>query len=314
MNNEAFQAMVRDRGQSTKEFARAVVEAEFKKKRKSQKRKHDGYSSDSGDEDDKKPKKKGHQDLLRPTQVKGPTKETKEEHQSQQYRDRAKERREGGSGGDPSSMAVVDPDISLPSARKGLDMTLVREERGKLMQMKDNNMSKGSGDHELLDPNGLQTADESQYTMSQFLKESNTLSPEISRYVMDLLDSSKKNLNKKIVCGLEGKILQRTRLIMNALGHPSDRRRAWEVPREIVHSTTQEEYHASPPLSEEMLQEIDRAFPTKQERNESATSATELEPAKSTSKIAKEEDSVAASDEDGDIFDGLDDYVPPKPP
>ena len=305
--------MVRGRGQSTKEFARSVVEAEFKKKRKSHKRKHEGYSSDSSgngdDEDDKKPKKKGHPNLLRPAQVKGSTKEPKEV--TQEYRDRAKERREGGVSSEPSAMAI-DPDLPLPLVQNGLDMTLVRQERGKLLKQKDNNLSKASDHHEHLDLNVLPTLDQDQITMSQFLNESNTLSPEISSYIMDLLDFSKTISKKKVVCGLEGKIVQRTMLVMNALGHPSDRRRAWEVPREIVHATTQEEYHATPPLSEEKLQAIDRAFPTKQARHDSATSVEELEQSQPKAETRKEIDSGAESEENDDIFDGLDDYVPPK--
>ena len=130
---------------------------------------------------------------------------------------------------------------------------------------------------------------------------------------MDLLDFSKNNSSKKVVCGLEGRILQRTRLVMNALGHPSDHRRAWEVPREIVNATAQEEFATTPPLSEEMLEEIDRAFPVKQASREVVTSTTQVDPSQPTAKAGKETDFDGESDDDDDIFDGLDDYVPPKP-
>ena len=132
MNNEGFRKMVHDRD-SSKQIARAAVEAEFQKRRKGKKRRNDDYSSDSDNDD--RPQKKKSALQFRPSQVKGVPNRKSEgdkedsDEECEKYRDRAKERRDAGEpSGDNEDNNVNN---------KGLDMTLVRQERERLRREKD---------------------------------------------------------------------------------------------------------------------------------------------------------------------------------
>ncbi len=311
MNNEGFKKLVLDRGQSTKKIARAAVEAEFKKKGKGNKRKYDDYSSDS-DDNDQKPKKRD-LPLFRPSQVKEKGEENEES--SQTYRDRAKERREGVK--EDSALTAYDHHVSLPITSKGLNLTLVRKERAQLRRNKDDGLEDERNIQEPLLLGALPTTDQALRALETCLAEPSSLSSEISDYLKQFLNFAMKDLSKKVVCGIQGKILQRTRLVMHSLGHPSDRRRTWERPREIIHSKGQD-YPVIPFVSRDILDAIELNFPTKWKNLESGAPTIIQQPTKSSSQNEtmmtpyRKVDDDGDDDDDDDIYCGLDDYVPPK--
>lgn len=358
MNNEAFQKMVRDgSGKSTKQIARAAVEAEFRKRRKGGKKRKlgDDYSSESDNDDDgrdRRPPPKDSKLLFRPTQVKVAASIEGQEEASEKYRDRAKERREGGaaprftkeedkSSSSSALAAAVDPDVNLPVATKGLDLTLVRKEREQLQRKagEEGGISEGDSDADevSLASQTLPTVDQARRSLEKLVSDPysySSIPTELAEYMIQFARTAllwKDQPNKKIVCGVEGKTLQRTSLVMSVESHPSDRRRAWEIPRDRIHPNAQE-YPIVPLLSHEMLDSLERFFPPKSKKNSQValSSTTEIkDAAESSVALAKEETihskpsqlkdtetkpdtTMNDEDDDDDIFGGLDDYVPPK--
>jgi hypothetical protein len=366
MNNEAFQKMVRGAStQSSKAIARAAVEEEFKKRHKGKKRKHgDDYSSESdndNDDDDKKDKrrKKDGTLLFRPTQVKGGAAAASDEQEEDTYRDRAKERREGGAAprlskeeSSASALATADnQEIPLPVATKGLDLTLVRKERQQLQRKGGGSGSSdegGENEDEALDQaaaafsasQGLPTIDQARRSLEKMVADPSShsaLPTELAEYAMQYATTtfSLKESNKKIVCRVEGRTLQRTCLVMSMEAHPSDRTRAWEIPRELIHPNAQE-YPVIPLLTHEMLESIEQFFPlkSKKKKGQAANESSAMEmvdvQAASAARTKKEEqerqsqpsqkhatevlkpETAIDEDEDDDIFGGLGDYFPPQ--
>ena len=388
MDNDAIKKRVRGRRgaggpfssslSSTKEIARAAVEEEFRKRRRrpGKKRKNgvggDDYSSesDNNDEDDDKDRRqrprKESAVLIRPTQVKGKraaagvTEETEEA--SETYRDRAKERREGGTApklnvtveSSSSAVAANDPDSNIPLqavSTKGLDWDLVRKEREQLQQ-KGGDGDIGNGFSPCVERSDadavaassysrqimpMPTLDQARLSLEQFVADPasfSSLPTELSEYVMQYAEPivpSQKEPN--IVCGVEGRTLQRTRLVMTMQAHPSDRRRASEIPRELPHQSAHE-YPVIPLLTKEMLESIERLFPANTEKTRPdsvslrGTASLEVlaQPFSTSSEVGEEATQSGSvetrphagvndgdnQDEDDDIFGGLDDYVPPQ--
>lgn len=313
MNNEAFQKLVLDRGQSTKEIARAAVEAEFKKRRHGRKRKQDDYSSDSDDDKNtQKPKKTERSSLLRPSQVKG-NDMNESEQTSQVYRDRAKERREGRE--QESTLHTNNKDVPLPVPIKGLDLTQVHQERAQLGSSHNNTSNNVTVDQEHMISLALPTRDEALQNLKRFAADPSSLSSELSEYLVYFANSSSHDPTKQIICGVEGKTLQRTRLVLNAIAHPSDRRRVWETPRETI-SANGQDYPLTPLIRKDMIEAIEQAFPTNRKGLEAShpTTGRAQEPSKAspTSHQASRPDPDVDDDDDDDIYCGLDNYVPPK--
>lgn len=314
MNNEAFREMVQKRGPSTKEIARAAVEEEFKKRRKGMKRsRQDDYMSDSDDEGGKKPKKK--EVLFRPTQLKLTEKEKEEE---QNYRDRAKERRTGNFSTDGSKPSNDDSEIPQSVATKGLDLSQIRKEKAQMRKINEDDSD--SSIHETKTSTELPSFEDAQESLERFVANPDPAIPnELSEFVV-LYARSKFSIQgstKKIMYGVEGRILQRTCLVFNPLTHLLDRRKAWEAPREMIQSTASDLPY-SPPLPTDVLSYLDRFFPDKNLKHEEASKKTteNCERKATTQRVSNEKSTEPASaqtddDDDDDIFGGLGDYNPP---
>ena len=112
MDNEAFRSLVNNTRKTTKEIAREAVESEFKKRKRSNN--DQGYGSDSDSDDDAKQSRRDTKDHEADDDGgnKG-TKQKKEKREKKlEYRDRAKERREGKS----VDYALLDVDITSSNA------------------------------------------------------------------------------------------------------------------------------------------------------------------------------------------------------
>lgn len=338
MNNDAFQKMVRERagGKSTKEIARQAVEAEFQRKKKRGRRgggRNQDYDSDSDDDNqknhgrDKKKNKSESSDrpelLLRPQQVKGD-----DGLDESQYRDRAKERREGTTiksenlGTEDSEM-----DLVVPSSKKGLDFSLLKHQKEEREQ-----------DTEEIDIYKLQvslpTMEEARKSLQEFLEDPDmytNLLPGLSEYLTQFALSFDENRPpiENIVCGVAGRNLQRSRLAMSMEAYPSNHARAWEIPREMVNPSANPDKREINFLDTGLLRSIDNLFAknsqrpavpppqtsvsatsTKRKSNHSAGGKSKAVEKESVNDNIKADDS---DDDDDDIFGGLEEYVPPKP-
>jgi hypothetical protein len=314
MNNAAFQKVVRDGGgSSTKAIARAAVEEEFKKHRKGKKRRHDDDLSDSDDAGDRKPKK---QELLfRPSQLKKTQKEVEE---GGKYRDRAKERREGGAF--HSIKPSDDPKASLPEVVKGLDLSLVRKERAQLKRQGDDGDSVSSVDNKGVAP-GIPSFEQAQDALEKFVQNPDlSLPAELSEFVIQFACSkfSIPDRMKRVTVRADGRTLQQTRLVLRPHTHISHKARAWEAPKELIQASATDLRHV-PPLAETVLAFVKRLFPDISSTTDNASTAGS--PKKESSESGERDGQpvsktrslvVTAEDDNDDIFGGLDDYVPPQ--
>jgi hypothetical protein len=322
MNNEAFQKMVRGRGgSSTKEIARAAVEDEFKKRRKGKKRSHDEYLSDSDDEAARKPKKQEFH--FRPSQLKVTRKESEDD---KQYRDRARERREGGATAGSNELAA-DPRATLPVDIKGLDLSLVRKERIQLKGQGDDINTPSSAD-EIGAASGLPSFELAQAALERFVANPvQSIPADLSEFVTHLVRAkfSLPRPTKRVTCGAEGRTLQRALLVLNPHTHLLDRTRAWEAPGELIQASS-EYFPITPPPPETVMTYVSRLFPDSLKELHEASPPTVRTPFGGSYGVSSADVSgqggqasssksplaVTADDEDDDIFGGLDDYVPPK--
>jgi len=315
MNNEGFKKMVRSRGgSSTKEIARAAVEEEFKKHRKRKNRAQDDYLSDSDEEGGRKTKKK--EVLFRPPQLKM----LPESVEDKKYRDRAKERREGGMPGNLSRSGDDSNVADFRGYMKGLDLSMLREEKAQLKGHSDLGVSSVKDKLANKDFPSFETA---QAALEKFVANpDDSVRTELSEFVVRFV-SSKFSIQvpaKKVSNGVAGRTLQRTRLVLRPHTHILDRSRAWEAPREIVQATTPV-HRTAPHLTETVLAYVRRLFPDgpSKAKNFASTivtgpmsgSATAIQQDSQQHSHGWPQDETTAPDDD-DIFAGLDDYVPPS--
>eukprot|EP00980_Cylindrotheca_fusiformis_P009357 scaffold2047_cov129-Cylindrotheca_fusiformis.AAC.36 len=292
MNNAGFADLVRKQSKtsSTKEIARKAVEEEWKRKKK--RRRGGGDSSDEESDSDRPRRKKKEVD------------EEKEEkfEPSADYRDRAKERREGKPGAPRE-----DDDETLQLAQapaKGLDVSLARKIR---QELKSNDNDDLKSDHEQTIVSSLPTLEQATKVMQQFISSDQPGSSTMVEYVQKSLDQMLGIKTKKVNCGVAGKHVQRSRLVLALDGCPSDLKRSWEVPREVTQASS---FHDFPRLDLELLEKIDKALPKKRLSRDMKFSKSENEPPgpSSTQGPVKAD---AEEEDDEDIFGGLDDYVAP---
>lgn len=361
MNNEGFQKMVRDRT-STKAFARAAVEAEFKRKKKKRKRggSDDDYLSDSDDERGKDRRRgaaaKSHNTkeeqesdkasshlMFRPQQVK----ETSEQGGESKYRDRAKERRENIQPVQDDGLfdeLLTKSDMSDSGLKsKGLDLTLVRKAKQELAKDDTPTAAAAAAAGESFEgetasgdatTSRLPTKEEATLAILKFAQNPSmipSLSTGLYEYLTlyaELLTMRSANFSKtasSVACGRAGKVVQQTRLAFAMDGQPSDRLRAWEIPRPLVNSATKD-YSPIPVVNDQLLQSIDE-FCQRRSRNRaykatfpnrSLLQTTEPPVDKKIDPLLQEkkQDNMGVDksddDDDDDIFGGLDDYIPPK--
>lgn len=301
MNNDGFADLVRKQSKisSTKAIARKAVEEEWKRNKK--KRGRGGPSSDEGSDEDERPRRKN--------KVEDEDEDDTFEL-SADYRDRAKERREGKPSGGPTgkddSLQLQDNHL-LPS--KGLDVSLARKIREEMKR--DNDSEQKEEDDGPAFFTTLPTLEEATKVMQQVTTlDDNQVSSTIMEYVQKVLDQTLGIKPKNIKCSLAGKHIQRSRLALALDGCPTDLKRSWEAPREVTHTSTFHDYQR---LDMELIERIDKALPhrryvldTKVTKNENALGQGAV-PAEE--KVSSQDE--REQDDDGDIFGDLDDYVAP---
>jgi hypothetical protein len=335
MNNDAFKALVRDRAKvkSTKQIAREAVEDEDIRRTKKRKKGGGGggdSSEEEDDDDDRRgpPKKEDfrHSQMLLPRSV-----AQEDDEESSKYRDRAKERREGkkerregkiDAAADAAADAEETKDDEIP-LQKGLDLNLARKIKKGLRKNGDSESSSAKPDGVVAAVvKSLPTMEQAKDVLRNFVEgKSSTvkIGSALSDYLHRLADESSSN-NKTVIikCGVAGRTILRSRLALSLDGHPSDYIRAWEIPREITHPNPKYDQYNKPRLGMELIAQIDGVLQPKGRswRKEESNDSKVLEMALPVSKSAADEglkDDGGDDDSDGDIFGGLDDYVPTAP-
>ena len=341
MDNDAFQALVRNRtlGKSTKQIAREAVEDEHQRNQKKRKRKRGGGggdddSSEEEEEEDhsRRPKNQQEDDFRRlvPRSVSAAA-TSQEEEEEEVYRDRAKERREGKHNGD-DERETADYDI-VP--KKGLDLNLARKVKKSMQKTEDDKDSSiqpivaNAAVSSSSMSSSLPTLEEAKTVLQNFVEESSStiqISSALSGYLFQFVET--KSIQKKsanmIKCGLAGRTIQRSRLALSLNGHPSDLARSWEQPREITHPNTGNNLdpYNKPRLDAQVIAQISRVLPGpkyvsigswktevlpfKTENNDTTVQAKSIDN-KDTNAVEQDDNS------DEDIFGGLENYAPPAP-
>ena len=289
MNNEAFRALVNNQRQTTKEIARAAVEDEFQKKRSRRgggggRRGgrggfDQGYGSDSSDSSDEDVKGRGRDaaaqnkqqqegDDNEPEWKRRRKEKRSQDGSSSEYRDRAKERREGnnidyaslqglassnnqhGGGGEEEDRRrqaelskYLGGDEEHTHLVKGLDKALAEKVRREDMDQQGGGGG-GSGDlDQLLEDAYTQ---KQQQSKCKSAKDWQTLKPktELGKSVKDYLLQKQKSeqLPTPIVTSqiktnpTIQKSIQRSILSFSTKSDVRDRKNAWEAPRISVQS------------------------------------------------------------------------------
>jgi hypothetical protein len=304
MNNDGFADLVRKQStiSSTKAIARKAVEEEWKRNKK--KRGRGKSSSDEESDEEERPWRKN--------KVEDEDADDAVEL-SADYRDRAKERREGKPSGGPTqeddSMQLQDNHHILPA--KGLDVSLARKMREDMKRDNDSEQKEDDGPAFFTT---LPTLEEATKVMQQAVtlenQVSSTMSSTMVEYVQKVLDQTLGTQPKNIKCSLAGKHIQRSRLALALDGCPTDLKRSWEAPREVTHTST---FHDSQRLDMELIERIDKALPLKRyvldnkvTRNENSLGQGAVPAEEKISSLEERE-----QEDNDDIFGDLEDYVAP---
>jgi hypothetical protein len=252
MNNEAFQALVRDRSsiheRSSKEIAREAVEEEFKRK----KRKRGGGGDSSSDEEENKkesrrPLEDASKDRHHHQQYAQSSKELSDagEAAATKYRDRARERREGKILLNEKASDIVqannnnkfDESNNNIHHVKGLDVALARKEK-----QVDRPRASTNNDAETSSPVLLTLVQDSGQA-KRLLEQSSrsTFTSELGKDMFEFLQKQFMPTQRGVVksslhCSTStaGVAIQRSRMNFSSSCNPHDKARAWETPLEIT--------------------------------------------------------------------------------
>jgi hypothetical protein len=286
MDNEAFRALVRERakGRSTKEIAREAVEAEFKLGNKKRGR-DDDYFSGSDDERSKHKKGGGPRGQDRADS----TEQSNDKDPSSNYRDRAKERREG----------KIDPNTMT----KELDMFTSGSTPTPIVARKAPTKKK----EHLLVADAMPTLDEGKERLHKFAREpssqqivSSGLSGFIRLLSNRLSTSAHRPSQSSSHSSATAKAIQRSRLIMSADGNANDYRKAWEIPREVAHPNPNFDKYFRPRLDLEVVNRIEKVVSTKKRLG-----VQSIKVESRADKVSPYDANSNSSDEDEDIFGGM---------
>jgi hypothetical protein len=348
MDNDAFKKLVRERAQvkSTKEIAREAVEDEFKRKKK---RQHGGDSSDSGGDDDEA-EESGKKRFFRSNHQQQQDEEDGEypDSNSNKYRDRAKERREGKPQADESLLKGVASAAADPAADKsteelskylggdeehthlvkGLDLVLARKVKREWYNEKNRQPTTTAKEskqqqQQRMEETFVETVEQAKDLLQQCIRNNTTESKvglELSQYLQQVYDSTLETTPlrpKNIACSSAGRTIQRSTLAFALDGHPSQISRAWEIPREIMQGSSQQDTLArATSLDISLIDRIQWALSKRIQKTEEVQ-----QPVKPTSKVVQQSLSRDTSQEgnndedddeedDDDIFGDVGDYVP----
>lgn len=262
MNNDAFKDLVRSKVKSTKQIARDTVEEAFKKKRNKRKGRGRGdddlSSSDESDtETSSRPKKQSKSDLLQPTSVRN-----KGQGHVSQYRDRAKERREGtnkdydasqklletvtAQGGEEGETSLNQDEISKylggdeahTHLVKGLDVALARSVKSKMKSKQDGGDADDTDEEEEdVEKKPIHTKEEAWQYIREKSGASNHSHTALGRSMLGFLrqqikQKEAKSSEDEIAVSAAGAAIQRTRITFSVDWQPGNLALSWEVPSE----------------------------------------------------------------------------------
>jgi hypothetical protein len=305
MNNEAFSQLVRERvSTSTREWVRETVAADFKRKKQRRGGNDDGSSDDDDDNDDSKPRRKKGKRFL--DEVTEEDKQT-EQHLSQ-YRDRAKERREGTIPPDDEDEAPEQSEDDV--LEDDLEMALRRSLQKKQLAIKKKNTS---------DPAPWTIPETREQAMELILQNNiQTQSPlgqALLSYWQAKLYQQQTGNSMNYTRTNAGKLVQRTTLLFDmGFPDPRNRQRSWLVPTEQTFATRNEDQNddderilKASPLPASMIQQIKESLQKYRMRLEQATTTRDQQAATKHNNGSGDTD----NSDDDDIFASIgSDYQP----
>lgn len=291
MNNEAFRKLVNENGvgKSTKEIAREAVEEEFKRRRKGRKKEY--LSDDDDDEEDDGANRKRKRDFVKEGSSDHIVTVKNTKLKAPQYRDRAKERREGKALDydslyntehvDNEMSKYLGGDESYTHLVKGLDTALAekvrRLEKGMLHSLErdvdldelmDEAISKKSDSYSSSSKLILKTFDETQKdSITPFVKGmvsylNGLMAPKVHHSDISPLNNHMPQTGQKVA---------RSILKFSTKANVGDRMRSWELPQETIYSF--QEYNkmaksvsrikSATPLDSNLISKLKTVFATK---------------------------------------------------
>jgi hypothetical protein len=338
MDNDGSQEIVRKRANqlsgtsSSKEIARKVVEEEFRRKKKRNRGGgggHNNYASSSDEDDndnhnkvDRRARKSMKMD--KDEEKKESAKSIEEDHATR-YRDRAKERREGRFAIDErekESTSSPQPDLLIiPHNKKGLDINLIRKEQQRIkaqsIPLKASPTAKFTRDVFNVGKE-MPSMEEAMQILREFVQDSflpsttMSFSQGITEYIREYVKWTNEHFVGKydsVSCGTVGRTLQNTGFAFAIDGNPCDPARAWQRPRQYTTSSISTSFSTTPMLTSGILDQIVSVF----HKRKLLLSEMKQQPMTTLSspKKMESEKEVDYCDKDDNIFDDLDEYVPP---
>jgi IK cytokine len=239
---------------STKDIAREAVEQEFER----QKKRNRGGDS-SSDEEDRGSRNKGRTKITKHSQQQGKTTNDSVENElTQEYRDRAKERREGvfannENAGTEGTITLADKTVGGDGQQthpvKGLDLALARKIKAEMGKLIDQNLDLDSAinraKRKKMEARKTQKeADEAVFVQTvaearkrlQMLSEQDIKSP-LGRGILSFLKQGflvDDKSRPEIGLTPSGLAIQQSSFTLSASGNPADIRLAWETPQEQI--------------------------------------------------------------------------------
>ena len=328
MDNEAFSSLVKERvkQKSTKEIAREVVEEEFQQKQKHSKKRI--LQNKETTPLSKRWKQQQQQDKQQ---------QDKQTQSVEQYRDRAKERREGRENIDYNDTTSSSNQLSSIEKEmtkylggeekythlvKGLDYSLAQKVRREQQQQTTttattNDTKKQQHDKTIVSFSSLSsTLQQSSlvtnvYSYLQQKQTSNKLQPTTNQL------SSMKQQPSKL-----GQAIQRTTITFSLRAHPGNIYHSWQLPKESTYSQLQQQQQQTNKRNSihfhpSFLKRIDQAFTTSTTTKNNQTNYTQPNCDTTTTTTTTTSDTKNHSQnniqhhDDFDIFENEEEYIPP---
>jgi hypothetical protein len=305
MDNDAFRTLVRDRAKvkSTKEIAREAVEAEFKRGKKKRSRSGDssgGSDNDNdNDNDERRKHKKGGERRGRDNDDE--ENDDKDAATDSNYRDRAKERREG-------KIDATTISKELEKFTSGSTPTPIVARKAAPAKKK-----------ERLVADAMPTLEEAKDCLHKFTRAASSRSEQrmssgLSGFIRLLSNRftsapASTNPNPSSHSCATAKAIQRSRLIMSVDGVANDYRRAWQVPKEITHPNPNFDKYFRPRLDLELVMRIEKVVSAKKRLGIQSIKVNNSRPDNDNdnSNVSPSRTNADStnSDEDEDIFGGV---------
>jgi hypothetical protein len=175
----------------------------------------------------------------------------------------------------------------------------------------------------------VETVEQAKDLLQQFIRNNNNATEskvglELSHYLQKVHKYTLETpllRPKNVACSSAGRTIQRSTLAFALDGHPSQISRAWEIPREIMHGTSQQETLArATSLDISLIDRIQWALSKRIKKTEEEvqqptnptpmSATTEKVVQQSLARATSQEGGDDDDDDDDDIFGDVGDYVP----